>query len=149
MGLIDRISGTRLYFDTNIFIYALEGFPDYADDIKELFSAVDSSKLSAVTSELTLAETLVKPFVDSDLQRQEMYRNVLKNSEALTVVPVSREILIESARLRSVSSLRLPDAIHLSTALAAGCSSFVTNDRKIREVAGISVVMLDSPDFRP
>ena len=69
MGLMQRIAGNRVYLDTNLFIYALEGFPEYADRISELFAAVDRGVLSAVTSELTLAESLVKPFMDNDLHR--------------------------------------------------------------------------------
>ena len=145
MGLMQRIAGNRVYLDTNLFIYALEGFPEYADRISELFAAVDRGVLSAVTSELTLAESLVKPFMDNDLHRQTLYREIIQHSEILTVAPVSRDILIEAARLRSVSSLRLPDAIHLATALAAGCTSFISNDKKISSVSGIVMVRLDEP----
>ena len=142
---MQRIAGNRVYLDTNLFIYALEGFPEYADRISELFAAVDRGVLSAVTSELTLAESLVKPFMDNDLHRQTLYREIIQHSEILTVAPVSRDILIEAARLRSVSSLRLPDAIHLATALAAGCTSFISNDKKISSVSGIVMVRLDEP----
>lgn len=145
MELMQRIAGNRVYLDTNLFIYALEGFPQYADRISKLFAAIDRGVLSAVTSELTLAESLVKPFMDNDLHRQTLYQEVIQHSEILAVAPVSRDILIEAARLRSISSLRLPDAIHLATALAAGCTSFVTNDKKISAVSGIGIVRLDEP----
>lgn len=145
MGLLNRIIGTRVYLDTNLFIYALEGFPEFADTIRELFAAIENGALSAITSELTLAETLVKPFMDNDSQRQQAYLDAIQTSDVLTVLPVSREILIEAARLRSSSSLRLPDAIHLATALSAGCTSFLTNDRKIAALPGISIVTLDEP----
>jgi len=142
MGFVSSLSGSSLYIDTNIFIYAFEGFPEYADKLRELFEAIDSGDVKAVTSELTLAELLVKPFMDANTQRQSFYRDTIQNSDLLSVCPVSRDILIEAARLRSISSLRLPDAIHFATASFAGCRFFLTNDRRITSVMGIQVIIL-------
>jgi predicted nucleic acid-binding protein len=36
----------------------------------------------------------------------------------------------------------LPDAIHLATAIAAGASAFVTNDRRLRVIPRLNVVQL-------
>ncbi len=54
----------RVYLDTNIFIYALEGYPTFRAVLTTLFAALDRGDLVAVTSELTLAEALVKPLLD-------------------------------------------------------------------------------------
>lgn len=80
--------------------------------------------------------------MDGNTQLQSLYRDSIRNSSLLSVCPVTRDILIEAARLRSVSSLRLPDAIHLATAINSGCSAFLTNDRGIAAVAGIKVILL-------
>ena len=142
MGFVSSLTGSALYIDTNIFIYAFEGFPEYADKLRELFEAIDSGDVKAVTSELTLAELLVKPFMDANTQRQSFYRDTIQNSDLLSVCSVSRDILIDAARLRSLSSLRLPDAIHVATASFAGCTFFLTNDRRITSVMGIQVIIL-------
>jgi predicted nucleic acid-binding protein len=142
MGLVSSLTGSSLYLDTNIFIYACEGFPEYADKLLELFETIDSGKITAVTSELTLAELLVKPFMDGNTHRQTIYRDTIQDSDLLSVYPVTRDILIEAARLRSISSLRLPDAIHIATAGFAGCNAFLTNDRRIAAVAGIKIIFL-------
>lgn len=47
-------------------------------------------------------------------------------------MPVDRSILVAAARLRAQLTLRLPDAIHVATALAADCELFVSNDRRVR-----------------
>lgn len=60
MGRISSELGERVYLDTNIIIYAVEGFADYADQIHALLEAMDTDEIVAVTSELTLAETLVR-----------------------------------------------------------------------------------------
>lgn len=97
MGLINSLTGTSLYLDTNVFVYACEGFPEFTDILRELFEAIDAGNITAVTSELTLAELLVKPFMDGDPHRQEVYRDTIRNSDLLSVHPVSREILMEAA----------------------------------------------------
>jgi predicted nucleic acid-binding protein len=61
MGIIDAYHGKRVYLDTNIFIYALENFPPAALAVARIGQMIQDAELSAYTSELTLAETLVVP----------------------------------------------------------------------------------------
>ncbi len=66
--------------------------------------------LVAVTSELTLAEALVKPLLDRHAERQAAYLQVLQPSTSLHMAPVSRDVLLAAARLRAETGLKLPDA---------------------------------------
>jgi len=140
MGAMTYFSGHRLYLDANIFVYALEAISGWAERAKEVFQAIDSGTCSAVTSELTLSECLVKPLAlgRADIVRE--YLNAIQTRRFLTVVPVGREILIEAARLRAVSGIKLPDAIHAATALANGCTRFITNDQRLRAVVGMESI---------
>lgn len=61
MGLLTALQGDRIYLDTNIWIYALEGYPAFRAEITLLFERIQSGALMAITSELALAELLVKP----------------------------------------------------------------------------------------
>lgn len=71
---IDKISAdSHVYLDANIFIYALEGYPEFLSILTDLFDMIDNGKLKAYTSELTLAETLVKPMIDNNTQLQKVY----------------------------------------------------------------------------
>jgi predicted nucleic acid-binding protein len=131
MGLIETLQNNRVYFDTNIVIYAVEGIEPYNTALGELFRAVSSGELRAVTSELTLAESLVKPFRDGSTERRMAYERFLRSRGNFEVHRMDREILIEAARMRALSGLKLPDAIHVATALHASCHFFLTNDRRI------------------
>ncbi len=142
MVILNAIRGERVYLDTNVFIYAIEGYPEFVDELNEFFDSIDAGNLRAFTSELTLAEVLVRPLMDGNLEIQTAYQQALESSEGLEVVPVSREVLIEAARLRAVANFRLPDAIHGATAILTGCETFLTNDRRLAVLPGVEVVLL-------
>lgn len=147
MGLLAAIRGQQIYLDSNIWIYALEGYAAFAQDLTELFTAFDRGDLKAFTSELTLAEVLVKPIADGNAEIQSTYKQVLCSSPALQVVSISRDILIQAAELRVTSKLKLPDAIHAATALSTQCSTFLTNDQRFQSVQNLSVLVLRTINF--
>lgn len=142
MGILDKIAGRRTYLDVNVFIYALEAHSRYLGLVTEIFEAIDHGQLTAVTSELSLAEALVKPCIDKRDDLQAIYKSAIAPAPHLDVPSVSREILIESAKVRAQSKLRLPDAIHLATARMAGCQVFLTNDLGVRTADAIEIVHL-------
>jgi predicted nucleic acid-binding protein len=80
MGILSAITGSFVYLDANIFIYALEAFPEYASELTVLFEAIDRGQFQAVTSELTLAETLVKPLMDGDVAKQVVYEQAVQSA---------------------------------------------------------------------
>lgn len=142
-SLIDSLPGNRVYLDTCIFIYAMEGFPDWELQLRALFEQADAAALHVVTSELTLAEVLVKPIADGNEPLARAYEAILTSTPALTVVPVSRRILVDAARMRaSQSGVRLPDAVHLATAVHARCDVLLSNDRGLKGSV-IPVLLLD------
>ncbi len=49
MAIVQTLPGPRVYLDTNVFIYLLEGYPGYAAVLAELFQRVDDGTLQAVT----------------------------------------------------------------------------------------------------
>lgn len=139
---MSQVVGQKLYLDTNIFIYALEEIDPWGEVTKKILGAIDAGDCLAATSELTLAECLVKPLELGRTEIAQMYLDFLQNRRSLEVVPVSRPILTEAARLRAVSRLRLPDAIHAATAVRQGCTRLVTNDQRFHAVPGIQALLL-------
>ena len=143
MGLMDSITGEGLYLDTNIFIYALEGYPKFIASVRALFAAIDEGRIRAVTSELTLAESLVKPMMDGNIILQKFYEDTLQSSEALFVAPITRQILINAARIRASSNfIRLLDAIHLATANECSCQTFLSNDKRLKAISDLNIIIL-------
>jgi predicted nucleic acid-binding protein len=147
MGKVSSKLGQRIYIDTNIVIYAIEGLANYAAQVQPLLDAMDAAEVFIVTSELTLAETLVGPIKAQNLLIQKTYHSFLTTTDILEVVPVSRRILEEAAQLRATSKLKLPDAIHLATALQYQCESFLTNDIAFKSLNLPQVKMLADVDL--
>lgn len=54
MGLLEEIRGRRVYLDTNVFIYAIEGFERFEDELDSLPG--DSTKLAGQNHCITCAE---------------------------------------------------------------------------------------------
>lgn len=142
MGRVSAELGQRVYLDANIVIYAVEGFANLAAQLRSLLEALDAAEIVAVTSELTLAEVLVKPFKDQNQAVQRAYKMFLTPTPVLHLIPVNRSVLEEAARLRAASGLKLPDAIHLATANSHGCNSFLTNDDQFKQCGATNIKIL-------
>jgi predicted nucleic acid-binding protein len=146
MGMIVTISQKNIYLDSNVFIYLLEGYPEFVPLLKNIFKLIDNGSLQAITSELTLAETLVKPMADKNFSLQQIYQNTIQASAVLQVIPITRDILIEAATLRAESGvsgpIRLPDAIHIATARANHCQTFLTNDKQLKKIPNVDVILM-------
>lgn len=128
----------RIYLDTNALIGILEN-SDELDRAQELLvQDIGDGKQEAATSELALAECLIKPIADQD---EALVRNYLQllaaDSKFLRVVPVTREIILEAARVRAGTRIKLPDAIHVATAKMSHCDAFVSNDKRLASAATI------------
>jgi predicted nucleic acid-binding protein len=139
LGSLGDTLGPKIYLDANFFIYALEEIAPWARIAKEILALLDQGRCAAVTSELSLAECLVKPLELGKAEIADAYLDLLKDRRSLAVVPIRRELLIEAARLRALSRIKLPDAIHAATALQRSCSSFLTNDSRLK-VPGLRVL---------
>ncbi len=134
-----------VYVDSNAFISAFESATERADHILRVFDAIADGEFSAATSEMTLAEILPKPFSLGQASLSELYQEVLSGKGFVQVVPVTRSILIETARVRATHRfVGLPDAIHLATASLTGCTVMLSDDRRLPTIEGIRVVHLSS-----
>lgn len=135
----------RIYLDTNILISAFGGDaePDIALQLLEIIEAILPGKYPpCVTSELTLAEMLVRPLRVGAEEQVRSFDNVLTTSAWLEVEPVTRSVIWGAASLRARhSTLKLPDALHVATAIYKRCSHFLTADLGIK--ASYSVVVHD------
>jgi predicted nucleic acid-binding protein len=136
---------SRIFFDTNLFIYLLEDFGALTRKTKNLIERMIERQDELITSALTVGEVLVKPLANNDSDWADRYEKLL-DTPGISVVPFDRAAARIFAQLRADRTLRAPDAIQLACAAQAKCEVFITNDDRLsrRLVPGLHfIVSLD------
>ena len=134
----------RLYFDTAPLIYYTEGHAQYLPTLRVIMGQIAPDQIHAITSVLTLTETLMKPLQQQQMALVHQYRLLFYQTAALTMVPITAPIAELAATLRAQYGLRTPDALQLATAIDAGCDAFLTNDFALQRVTEIAVLVVDA-----
>ena len=131
-----------IYVDANAIIYSVERSEPYCTLLDPLWRQVEIGQHTTVSSVLAVMEALVKPIRDGNVALEMLFRSVF-NTGDITLMPATRELWEDSARMRAATGLRTPDALHAATALRAGCTLFISNDRDFRRVPSLPIVVLD------
>jgi predicted nucleic acid-binding protein len=142
VGLTEDLGRGPIGLDTAIFIYYIEEHPRFLPLVEPVFEGIDRGQWRAVTSGVTLLETLVIPYQLGDEPLAERYETLLTRSRGLTLVELDRPLLRVAARLWATASVRTPDALQLAAALAARCTAYLTNDRALPSLPGLPVLQL-------
>jgi predicted nucleic acid-binding protein len=71
---------------------------------------------------------LVRPLQIGDTTLANTYRQFFTPSPAFQILRVDQAISDQAASLRALHSFKLPDALHIATGMAAGCTHYVTGD---------------------
>jgi predicted nucleic acid-binding protein len=135
---------SRIFWDSNLFIYFLEGNDERAAATKRLRQNMLDRGDQLLTSTLTMGEILVKPASRSDHARCRLYEDVV--GKTAIILPFDLKAARRYSVIRGTTSIKGPDAIQLACASEAGVDLFVTNDRRLqgRKVDGIQfIVALD------
>ena len=142
MGIADLMRGKRVYFDTMIFIYLVEGSDEFKNHLADITSILSDGNTEVITSELTLCETLVVPFRNNIVKMINKYRQFIEESGAFILHPTTRDIYIKASLYRAQFGLKIPDSIHVATSVDAGCDIFLTNDKFIKAPNIMQVVRM-------
>jgi len=137
--------GHSVYFDTNVFIYFLEGDERHFEKFLPFFQAAQEGSIKAVSGDLVIAELLVKPMSANDMIGAGKVRALFDDTGCFRVLPHDRSTLELAAHIRATQKLSMIDAIHLATAIKAKCSHIITNDDQVAKRAkGITVIRLEA-----
>jgi predicted nucleic acid-binding protein len=121
---------SRIFWDTNLFIYLLEGSGQNYSLVRHLLDRMMERRDELLTSSLTLGEVLVKPLEMKRPDLIDRYERLL-NSPGVSLIPFDNQSARLYAQLRQDGGIRPPDAIQLSCAAAARTNLFITNDTRL------------------
>jgi len=129
--------------DTSIFIYQLESHPRYAPFTGHVFSWLERTAVSAVTSTITMTELLVQPYRESRERLVDEIFALLTTYPNLEWISPGIEIADRAARIRALHRLRTPDALQAATAACSAATGLITNDPVFERVQGFETLVLD------
>lgn len=135
---------SRVFWDTNLFIYLFEDYGALSKSVARLRSRMLDRGDHLLTSTLTLGEILVKPTERNDSELCRKYEHAISTVATLIAFDVKATKIYAALRSqRSERSVKAPDAIQLACAASANIDLFVTNDERLqgRHVAGIQFVV--------
>jgi predicted nucleic acid-binding protein len=132
---------SRVFLDSNLFIYQLEDLGPRGHRANFIFERLSRRKDTILTSALSVGEVLVKPLRTGNRALETKYRDLLREPE-VKVLAFDRPAGEIFARIRRDRAIKAPDAIQLATAASAGCDLFITNDDRLTaaRVPGIQFI---------
>ncbi|MBI2372138.1 MAG: PIN domain-containing protein [Deltaproteobacteria bacterium] len=135
---------SRIFWDTNLFIYLFEGHGARSDRVAALRERMLKRNDQLCTSTLTLGEVLVKPLEREDDLLRRRYEEAL--STAAVLIPFDRDAARIYATVRRDRTIRAPDAVQLACAAQAGVDLFITNDDRLSRCTVPGIQFISSLD---
>ena len=89
-------------------------------------------------------EVLVVPYRAGNRSLAQRYEALLTRGRGIRLIDLSYDQLRAAAQLRGATGVKTPDALQLIAAISAGCSTFLTNDRRLPAIPGLRIVELNS-----
>jgi predicted nucleic acid-binding protein len=123
---------SRIFFDTNIFIYMFEGLEPARSQMLGIRRRMLERGDQIITSTMTLGELLVKPTKLGQVSLIEQYDRAIRSTTQ--TVNFDAQVAWRFASLRATHNLRSADTIQLACAAHVGVDLFLTNDRRMHSL---------------
>ena len=133
---------SQIYWDSMVFIYAIEKNPTYFPIVKSLHETMRRRGDTLCTSIFTVGEVLVGPRKLGSQSGVDRIKSYFAG-DTVSVLPFTIETAEQFALIRSWTGVPPGDAIHLATAVTAHADIFLTNDKRLLplRVPGIPVIV--------
>ena len=141
--MINIAAQSSVYVDTNVIVYMVEGNKAFSAGIERMISAIEESNSLLCTGEIAVAECLYKPYKEGASELALKYHRLFSSGD-IQVIPLSSDIIEQSARYGGGIGLKLVDAFNYFSALSAGCQYFITNDRRLPSGEELIVIQLQA-----
>ena len=125
---------SRVYWDSMLFIYLLQGNPDYAPRVKAIYEGMARRGDALCTSVFTLGEVLTGPRKVGAQLVVDRTRQFFLSSGEVELLPFTAATSDRYSVIRATTSAESADAIHLACAAESGVELFITHDKKLQKL---------------
>jgi predicted nucleic acid-binding protein len=134
---------SRIFWDTNLFVYLFEDYKGLSKKTAELRSRMLARGDQLLTSTLTIGEVLVKPTERGATDVCRQYEKAITTTAVVIPFDLNAARIYAFLRQDRSLSLRAPDAVQLACAASVGVDLFVTNDNHLqgKHVKGIQFIV--------
>ncbi|HMR44932.1 MAG TPA: PIN domain-containing protein [Saprospiraceae bacterium] len=133
----------RVFIDTAPFIYLLQEHPHFSKSVTYFLADRISSGDEIFTSVLSIMEFGVKPMMEGKPEINRQFEEFIERTGIVEVV-IDTAIAKKAYQLRSKYwGLKTIDCLQLAAALIHNCQIFFTNDKQLKQVAEIQVLILE------
>jgi len=139
---ITRLAGQRVYIDTNVFIYFLDKHDTYFELVSRFFQACANREIFGATGDAAVAEVMIGPYRQDNPALAARFKRFFAQKNFISILGHDRDIFDAAAMLVARKRMKFIDALHVATAVHAGCHFFITNDIGIKSSADLEVISL-------
>ncbi|MFZ0745763.1 MAG: PIN domain-containing protein [Terracidiphilus sp.] len=132
---------SRIFWDTMLLIYLLEGHPTYSERAEKLLARARRRGDSLYTSYLALGEIMAGVEKSPQPLKIQTVRRTL-DEMGFSFLPFDDGAVAPFSSLRGRHKVKIADSIHLACAASAGIDLFLTGDKQLikLDVPGIQFI---------
>ena len=124
---------TRIFWDTMLFIYLIDGHPEFSDQVNYLLERSLERDDHLYTSHLAMAEVLAGAAKSVFPEKARKIREMM-NEAGFRFLPFDGGCVEIFGQLRSKERLKIADAMHLACAANAGMNLVMTGDKDLTKI---------------
>lgn len=133
---------SRIYWDSMLFIYWLEGNPQFGKRVDAIWLRMQERNDQLLTGALAFGEVLAGAYQrGANRERVQRVKGELEIAVS-EVIPFTSESADLYGRIRGSLKITSADAIHLACAATAGTDLFLTDDKNLvgKVIPGIQFI---------
>ncbi len=138
----DVAEARKLYIDSNVIIYYVEGDEENQRRADALFEYAENNDIPLVTSEITVGECFYGAYKRGRGGSVERFESIFEDVGIFDFIPVEIGIMKHAAKIGAANKLKIIDALHFASAVDVECDVFITNDKGIKSTNVLKVVQL-------
>lgn len=133
----------RIFLDTNPLIYLIEDTEPFAEKVDGFIFSEWLRDAEFYTSTVTDIEFLVMPYKCNDFETIDAYWEFLRQFDVLKSF-ITETIAVTAAKIRAkYTGIKTADSMQLAAAIESSCDVFLTNDKQLKQVEEVKVLLVE------